>query len=72
MARALGHSLVRLLNDIEEKNGGSATRKTGTKESSKERELEALVVDLKNKLAEKDRLLLESEEKLNTLKSILG
>ncbi|CAK3090992.1 Type II methyltransferase M.Eco47II [Vibrio crassostreae] len=72
MARALGHSLVRLLNDIEEKNGESLTSSAGSQESSKEKELEALVIDLKNKLAEKDKLLLESENKFNTLKSILG
>lgn len=73
MARALGHSLVRLLNDIEDIKINEVTNKEKSSVIfSREQELEELVENLKKRIQEKDNKLAETEIKLNALKKILG
>lgn len=82
MARALGHSLVRLLNDIDElENNHSEIKPVTTKKTvvSREQELEARVVELtrqledtKKQLADSIMKYTDSEEKLILIKNILN
>ncbi|MDF4820971.1 DNA cytosine methyltransferase, partial [Vibrio parahaemolyticus] len=75
MARALGHSLVRLLNDIEELDDKKAEEEPIQETcsmNSRNLELETKIAELTEQLSDIKNQLADREEKLNSLKSILN